>query len=318
MKKFGILRLNTSPYFSPDFLMNEKLSLENQTGITYLSNKEVKDFSEVILISNTHSDLSELGESILEKTKLIIHSNSGYDNLIKDYDLIEKIPTLIGHEIRAQAVADYILAALIDGTSSIPHVHFWDSSRKWPRKLISELRVALFGFGHIGKIVFQTLKSLNLNITIFDPYKENCQVFKEDTDLSHFDLIISSMSLNERNHHFFNSVFFKKLNSDVIFINAARGKLVEEKSLIEFLINNPNAKAYLDVFEKEPFTDKWNLISNAFKSSHIAGVYGNIDQNTILFETRVVQDFFSYGLDKFLEKYHTQLLQSKIYQGIFI
>ena len=61
--------------------------------------------------------------------------------------------------------------------------------------------------------------------------------------------------------------------------------------LLKYLNETPGATAYLDVFEEEPYNDKTAQLPNLFKSSHIAGVYKNIDQEIIGFTQTVIQNF---------------------------
>src|SRR5690606_23834996 len=134
MKSVQVIRTHISPYQSQDFLFKERLLLEKIPGVTYRS-LEGYEASPAVLITNTHTDLGQIPPDLLEQTKLIIHPNSGYDNFTKDTSLWEKIPLVIGHKIRAQAVAEYSLAAIFQWIVDLPQHLRWDKNRNWDRPL---------------------------------------------------------------------------------------------------------------------------------------------------------------------------------------
>ncbi|EQC51280.1 hypothetical protein, partial [Bacteriovorax sp. DB6_IX] len=57
---------------------------------------------------------------------------------------------------------------------------------------------------------------------------------------------------------------------------------------------------------------------NIHLSSHIAGVYEDIDQVIIEHELNTIKDFFELEEDKFKKKYERLLLKNKIINDILI
>lgn len=322
MKSYQILRLNISPYQAKDFIHKEKAELEKINGIHYVDTPSFNHDQETILITNTHTDLSLVDKRFLKNTKLILHPNSGYDNLEKDLALIKNIPLLVGHSIRAQGVAEYILSSLFQAMTELPQHLNWDTQRKWDRRLISDSEIIIFGYGHIGQIVAQTLHALGAKIKVIDPYVSQCPFpfyknFKE-IDLKTSQVIISAMGLNQTSLKIFSEDFFNQLNPEVIFINGARGKLVDEESLKYFLKLHPKAQAFLDVFSEEPFQESWRNIPQVWKTSHIAGVSRDLDQKIINFERMAINDFIKLNQGQFKERYQRELLENKLIKGILI
>lgn len=295
--------------------------IESFSQLQYIDIKNLKQ-TDTILITNTHTQLKDLSPEVLNKTKLIIHPNSGYDHFHNEKQLWEKIPVIIGHSIRAQAVAEYSLRTLFDGLFRLPNHQRWDNERKWDRTLLKDSSVWIFGYGHIGKIVAETLYTLGMDITIIDPFVEHCPYrwfkdFKNDS-MKNARAIISTMSLNQTSYHYFDKIFFKLLGEEVLFINGARGKLVEENSLRNYLLDHPKSFAFLDVFEKEPFEDEWNDFPQVQKTSHIAGVDKNIDDRILNFEKKVLNDFLNNEESTFLKIYEKELIQNKWIKGVLI
>jgi len=319
---YQVIRTHLSPYQGMDFTQLEQMALSQFKNLVYRKLEDFKPDLPVILITNTHTQLSQFDSTILNPTKLILHPNSGYDNFAQDISLIKNIPVIIGHEIRAQAVAEYSLAALFQGLAELPQHLTWNSSRRWDRLLIKNLPIWIIGYGHIGKIISQTLHNLGASLTIIDPYQNSpyrhFKTLDESYGLDQAKVIIACCGLNRQTKHLFSEGFFKKCATEVLFINPARGKLVHEGALRNFLAHNPNAFAFLDVFEHEPFGTEWHHHPQVWKTSHIAGVYKDLDQGIINFEVKVLNDFFTIQKDDFLKKYHHELLHNKYHSGELI
>ncbi len=317
MSKYQVIRTHISPYQSKDFLQTEAELIREIGSLNYrtLENFEPVD---TILITNTHTQLKQLPPSLLKHTKLIVHPNSGYDHFTPEHDLWKNIPMVIGHTIRAQAVAEYSIGALFEGLLELPQHITWNKERTWNRTLLKGTEVWVFGYGHIGKVIADTLTTLGMKVTKIDPFKEDCLPHWSNANLKSAKVIISAMSLNETTKHYFGKKFFAELGEEVLFINGARGKLVDEAALKEFLLTHPQSFAFLDVFEKEPFGEDWHGFPQVWKTSHIAGVEKDLDKNILEFEKFVLEDYLKLSEADFMRKYDKELLQKKWIKGILI
>jgi D-3-phosphoglycerate dehydrogenase len=304
--KLTIKRTSTSSYFSAEFNQLEKESLDQYVELINSESKENEEAD--ILITNTHTNFNLFTDQELRKLKLIIHPNSGYDNIPLDFVKRVNIPIVIGNSIRSHAVSQYILSAMFGHYSKIPATNIWDWDRKWPRKNLLDLKVTILGYGHIGKILEKILTPLVNELSIYDPYQGKTQLNQAQSDV-----IILACSLNSKNRHIIDKKFLNFLKEDVLIINTSRGELLAEADLINFLDANDKAFAYLDVFEKEPnnFSD-FRHLKNVRLTSHIAGVYKNIDTKTIEFEVQTVKDFLELTDFDFRNKYQKMILQNKL------
>lgn len=317
MKEFQVIRTHISPYQSKDFLSEEADMIRKIGSLNYRTLAEFEPV-DTILITNTHTQLRELAPKVLQHTKLIVHPNSGYDHFTSEQDLWKNIPMVIGHTIRAQAVAEYSIGALFEGMMELPQHITWNKDRNWNRTLMKGTEVWVFGYGHIGKVIADTLSTLGMKVTKVDPFKEGCLDHWSKGNISKARVIISAMSLNETTKHYFNKKFFSELGDEVLFINGARGKLVDETALREYLLSHPMSFAFLDVFEKEPFGDNWHGFPQVWKTSHIAGVERDLDQKIMEFEKFVIEDFLNLPQDDFFRKYEKEILQKKWIKGILV
>lgn len=301
-----LYRAGLSTYQACDFSQREKTALHS-IGIEYLNEFNAAD----ILVTNTHTDLKQLDQDQLRKVKLIIHPNSGYDNFSPSIVSTLGVPIILGNSIRAQAVATYILSCFYHSFSTPPFSNQWDSKRSFDRKAINQLKIQIIGFGHIAKIVQKALEHLVEKISIHDPYQDKNEMNMQA------DCIIMACSLNKSNDQMINSSFLSKLNQDCVFINAARGGLVNIEDLTHWLQNRPKAMAYLDVFEPEPF-DFSLMPKNSFKTSHVAGVDQGLDQRIIDFVVNISKSWMEESSDSFKKKWSHVCLSQKIINNEFI
>lgn len=320
MNQIQVLRTNISPYQAKDFPYKEKVALEGIQGIKYL--QRAGSERPKILITNTHTNLAEFFEELTQGVELIIHPNSGYDQFTQDSHLWKDIPVIVGNEIRAQAVAEYALRCLFEGAIEIPQHLEWNKERIWDRPLIKELPVWIFGYGHVGKILASTLSALGAKITVVDPYIEECPYRHlkswKDGKLSEARVIMLAMGLNQTSQRMLDYRFFENVHPELLLINPARGKLIEENALKDFLPGHPKAFAFLDTFEKEPFGAEWHHIPQVWKTSHIAGVDTKLDDRIIEFEVKIINDWLALGKKEFLRKYRNDILQYKYKDGVLI
>lgn len=303
--KLSFHRLDLSPYQAEDFPEREKLSL-NEIGISYSDNPAQAD----ILISNTHTDFSSLNDSVLKKTQLLIHPNSGYDNIPCSFVTNAEFPVVSGNSIRANGVTEYILGRLFHHFSQINHQPEWQAGRQWNRRRLADQNILIIGHGIIGALLEQAISSLVKNLHIYDPFKSKLELITKD-----IDVVLVAASLNKTSEGLIDKDLLKDLNSGWTLINGARGKIVAQSELLEALKKDKQAYAYLDVFEKEPFIpSEFSNIPNLMCSSHVAGVSKNLDDLILDFEVKVLKDFVTHRSNskKFESIYSNLLLSNKV------
>jgi D-3-phosphoglycerate dehydrogenase len=295
----------------PDFISQES-NLAHNLGFDYCQGLDALDrpYSDTILITNTHTNVLSLPKELLDQVKLLIHPNSGHDNLPYEWVQEQKFPIILGNEIRAHAVSNTILSHLFNHFSSIHHQDSWSDGRKYNRKLLSELTVHLIGHGHIGKILESSLTALVKKIYITD--QNQILMSKGNNDEVRSDVIIPVPSLTKSSRYIIDKAFLQRQSEDFCLINCSRGEIVNTKDLLSILQQRNNAYAYLDVFEQEPIDfNQFLTYPNLKTTSHIAGVFTNIARDTINFEKKIINSFFKLTKSNFEEEYKTSLLNIK-------
>ena len=295
-----------SGYMDQSFHDQEKKMITGQ-GFTYHSLNLPESSEKVVLLSNSNLDYKSLSNSLISRIELVIHANSGFDNIsTSDLKQLGK-PVIIGNEIRKLAVSEFILHCLLRESSNPPFQKAWDKKRSWQRKLINELNIQILGGGHIGQTILTVLETLACKPLLYDPFLDENQL-----DLKQADVIICTQSLNSTSYHFLNDERFSSLKKDCLIINGARGELIEEKALLEFLKSNSEARCYLDVYNTEPYNGELFQLDNCFCSSHVAGVWSGLNSKVLDFESQVLNDYTSLDEKDFLRRYEKCNLQNRI------
>lgn len=301
-----IYRPFTSSYQDSHFFLDEEKRLRRLVPELHYGLPEVGAQGPVVLITNTQTQLENIPEYVAEKVKLIIHPNSGHDNLSRSWAQERQIPVVLGNPIRAQAVAEYILSCLYHRFASLPVSAQWDPGRRWPRTLLKEQRVLLIGLGHVGKILFKNLSEMCAEVSVYDP-----PLGYVELKPTQHDVLIFACDLNPTSHHLLGAELLAQMPAHLTVINAARGDLIQEEALLSFLSKHPDARAYLDVYSTEPYPRAFPRLHNLFCTSHQAGVFAELDEKILQFEERVVADFISLNPVEFADQYHSLLLEHR-------
>lgn len=190
----------------------------------------------------------------------------------------------------ASAVAEFTIGAIISETRLIREGHEALRKGEWRGDLyraditgreLSELTIGIIGYGNVGTKVVRLLRSFGARILVHDPY---VQLSREDSEagveLVDFDrLLIESdvVSLHQRvteeTRGTLNADAFAKMKRGALFVNTARGPLVDYDALTEALASGQLRAAVLETFGVEPVPPDWPLLKlpNVTLTPHIAG-----------------------------------------------
>lgn len=123
-------------------------------------------------------------------------------------------------------------------------------------KELSLCTVGVIGTGQIGETVVRHLSGFGCRILVYDvQQKEALKPYATyvdmDTLLHESDVITLHVPGMASNRHMIDRDAFAKMKDDVIFINTARGVLVDSYALIEALESGKVGFAALDTYEEE-------------------------------------------------------------------
>ena len=121
-------------------------------------------------------------------------------------------------------------------------------------------RVAIIGAGSVGTEVAKRLQAFAAEIIGFDvcaackssyfDHIEQISSLKEN--ICDFDIVVITAPLLPSTYHLISEDILMRLKQDAVLVNIARGSLIDETCLCDFLQKRPDVFAALDVFESEP------------------------------------------------------------------
>jgi D-3-phosphoglycerate dehydrogenase len=122
-------------------------------------------------------------------------------------------------------------------------------------------KVALVGYGDIGRNTARRLLASDMLVTAFDPFFDQSQNPYPDVkfsewpgSLGEFDFLVFTCALTAGNQHMFSAAEMAQCKDGVRVVNVARGPLINEANLVAALKTKKVFSAALDVFENEPLS----------------------------------------------------------------
>jgi D-3-phosphoglycerate dehydrogenase len=134
--------------------------------------------------------------------------------------------------------------------------------------------LGLVAYGRIARRVGAVAAALGMRVVTHDPYLDEADVDLVDFDslLEQSDVISVHAPLTPDTRRMFDATAFAAMRPGVVFVNAARGGLVDQEALLIALGNGQVFAAALDVTDPEPLAPEHPLLSHpdVIVTPHIA------------------------------------------------
>ena len=155
------------------------------------------------------------------------------------------------------AVAELTIGAMIGLLRMIPAMDRELHSKQWSKEIgvqLSGKTVVIIGFGRIGRYVGQLLRPFQVKLLAVDNalsgIVEQTPVVSLEEALPQADIVTLHLSgtsqvLGRRE--------FSMMKDGVFILNAARGGIIDEDSLLEAIKGGKAAGAWIDTFTEEPY-----------------------------------------------------------------
>lgn len=221
----------------------------------------------------------------MARLKLIVNLGAGVDSLVSRTDLPPSVPiTRISDPQMARMMASYVLFATLRHAREIPYFEQAQRRGQWayrhPRNH-EDIRVAVLGLGELGANAASELRRQGLTVLGWSRSPRSiegvqCHAGLETLDLvlSQADILVIMLALTPKTRGLLDRGRLARLPRGAAVINVARGALVDQAALTEFLQSGHIGSATLDVFEKEPLPQDdplWQL-PNVLITPHLASV----------------------------------------------
>jgi D-3-phosphoglycerate dehydrogenase len=238
----------------------------------------IRDAEIVINIRST----SKFTANVLEQCpqlRLISIWGTGTDNVDLEAARRRGVRVTNTPGVSAIAVAEHTLALIMAVAKQIVTVDGQVRQGKWPRAMVPQLRgkvLGLIGTGAIGREVASLGRAIGMRVIAwtFHPAGDTAEWVGFDDVFRQSDVVSVHVRQTSETSGFIRREHFDMMKPGAIFINTARGAIVNESDLIIALQTNQIAGAGLDVFEHEPLRPDSPLHSlpNAVLTPHAAGI----------------------------------------------
>ena len=260
--------------------------LEPFAEVVYLDGRAIdraamSDADAIIIRTRTRCNAETLAGT---RVKMIASATIGTDHIDLPWCAAHGIEVCNAEGCNAGGVADYVFSALY-GTASRHSIK------------LDGATIGIVGVGHVGKIVEQMARSLGFRVLLNDPpraAREGDAAFVDlDTLLEQSQVITLHVPLDSTTRGMASEAFFEKMQPGAIFINAARGEVVDESALLHA---RPKLGALiLDTWCNEPDVNP-NLIEVCdIATPHIAGYSYQGKQNGTAMAVQAVARHFGIG-----------------------
>lgn len=215
----------------------------------------------------------------LPKLKIISRCGTGMNNV--DLEAAEELGIKVFNTptIHVNAVAELSLTAALSSLRNVVRNDKTVRNREWKKTMGRSLygkKVGIIGFGKVGRKFCELLQPFNANCFFYDPFLEedvlqslNAKRMSLDELMESCDILSLHVPYSNENHHLINAGNLRLVKKNVLLINTSRGGLINEDDLFSFLKDHPEASAYLDVFEAEPYNGRLKELDNVTLSPHV-------------------------------------------------
>lgn len=224
----------------------------------------------------------------LPDLKLICVAATGYDPIDTAWARECGITVCNCPNYSTMSVAQMVMALLLEATNNVGfyaeanHKGYWTNSQDFCRweNPIAELagkKAAVVGFGHIGKAVTEILRPFGVRLFAVSSKSQeelptDVQKIELDEAFRICDIVSLHCPLTTGNAGFVNADLLASANPDLILINTARGKLIDETAVATALKSRRLKAFCCDVLSQEPPSADNPLLSapNSYITPHIA------------------------------------------------
>lgn len=221
-----------------------------------------------------------------QKLKIISTVSVGYDNYDVNYLNQKKIWLANTPHVLTETTADLAFTLLLSAARKLPYLDAWTKQGQWKRTISTEQfgmdvfgkTLGIIGLGNIGAAIARRgFYGFNMNILYHNRREKievaqafNAQYRDLDQLLQQSDFIVVAVDLNHESQALIGAEQFDLMQKHAVFVNIARGSVVDEDALIEALKQNKIFAAGLDVYAKEPLQNSALFeLPNAVTLPHI-------------------------------------------------
>lgn len=222
-----------------------------------------------------HHDIKEF-----KKLKYIQLLSAGMDRVPHDYVKKQNIQIFNARGVYSIPMAEFVLGGVLQLLKSSKFFYKNQTESRWEKNRnlleLHDMKTLIVGTGSIGVEIAKRFRAFTDYVRGVARTSRSIPYFEEvvsmeslDKELSVADIVIVTLPLTNETYHLFNEERFGKMKKNSIFVNVARGGLVDEGALLKALDDRLYGSV-MDVFEIEPLpetSDLWKR-ENVILSPH--------------------------------------------------
>ncbi|RXM41402.1 3-phosphoglycerate dehydrogenase [Chryseobacterium sp. CH21] len=277
-----------------------------EAGIEILDNRVAQDHV-INFINDNNVDVllvrsaTKVRQNLIDACpglKIIGRGGIGMDNIDVEYAKSKGIKVINTPTASSKSVAELVFGHFIslarflhESNRLMPlegETHFNAMKKSFSNAYeLSGKTLGVIGFGSIGQEVIKIGIALGMKVTVltrspktevltlnfFDGQSVNFEITStNDMDAFLKDADFISINTPKTNEYIIDTPQFEKMKDGVYIVNTARGGVINEVTLIDFIESGKVAGAALDVFENEPSPELPLLMNPALSlSPHVGG-----------------------------------------------
>lgn len=262
-----------------EVIVNQEVPLSRQTLLN-----GVKDIDALYCTLNEKID-KEVLDHAGSRLKVIGTCSVGYDHVDVKECAARNIP--VGHTSGVRtATAEFAVALLLNATRRLSEGLEAAKNGEWTTwqimwlcgRSLKNAVGGIFGLGRIGLAIAQRLKGFEVSKIIYNDIQRNpegdqlgYEYVSFDDLLKTADFVICACAATKETYKIFNKENFDKMHPNTIFVNIARGTVVDQDALYDALSNHKIVAAALDVTDPEPLPQDHKLwtLPNCYITPHM-------------------------------------------------
>lgn len=223
------------------------------------------------LISNVADRVDAGVFECCPKLKVVANYGVGFNNIDVAAATARGVVVTNTPEVLTAATADLAFGLILAAARRFSEGERLVRGREWagwgPLQLlgadVSGATLGLVGFGRIGEAVAHRARAFDMKVLYWNRTRLEPDIelelgvdFRERHELlAEADIVSLHVAYAPETHHLIDEQALARMKSNSVFVNTARGALVDEKALVRALKEKRIAAAGLDVFENEPKLD---------------------------------------------------------------
>lgn len=260
----------------------------NPKDQVYLEDELIKRCQNVDAALPCHSEIfsARVIEALPPRVKIIATHSVGTDHIDLAAAARKGVVVTNTPDVLSDATAEIAFLCMLGAARRGAEAHELVRSGKWdfwsPATFmmgveVTNKRLGIIGMGRVGQVMADRARGFNMEIHYYNRKRLSPELEKGATYhatvedlLPHCDVLSLHCPATAETNGMMNDALFELMPNGSIFVNSARGALVDEAALVRALQSGKLFAAGLDVFVKEPGGNpEISKLSNVFMLPHI-------------------------------------------------